>query len=118
MKTHAIDRYIARSRAYARASTRHAAQEAAYFAQTGDYQRLVAFFHLWDDATTTSHRLRRYQSYLAEARQAGRYDGGTTLRRLLPDGTTEPWEAPETAVSEPAARLVRRLWLRLGGQEE
>ncbi len=113
----AIDRYIAKTRMYARAAARLAAQEAQFYGDTGEYQRVTAFFHERDDAARTARRLLGYQAYLWEARQAGRYHGGTRLRRVLPDGTTEPWESPEATSTAGRARLVRRLWLQLGGEE-
>ena len=118
MKSTAIDRYLARMAAYARSCTRHATLEAEYYAETGDHQLLVTIGHLCDDDATTTQRLRRYQTYLGEARRAGQYLGGTRLRRVLPDGNTEPWESPEATRTGGRARLVRRLWLRLGGQED
>ena len=110
--TDAIDRYIARMRTYARAATRLAAREAEFFRQTREHQPVTAFFHERHDAVRTARRLLAYQGYLWEARRVGRYHGGTRLRRVLPDGGTEPWAPTEAVARDPDARLMRRLWPR------
>ncbi len=87
-----IDRYLRNMRAYAAATDRLAVEEARLFLQTGQHQRPVSFFQvLEDDNRVTARRLLAYQGYLQSAKRAGRYDGGTRLRRVLSDGTTEPW---------------------------
>jgi hypothetical protein len=87
----AIGRYLAYMRVYADALTRKAEREARQHAATGEQQEISAFFHVRDDAQDTQARLERYVQRLRAARRAGRYAGGTTLRRVLPDGTTAPW---------------------------
>jgi hypothetical protein len=90
----AIGRYLDYMRVYAEALTRKAEREARQNAVTGEHQELDALFHVRDDSEDTRTRLEQYARRLRLARSVGRYVGGTTLRRLLPDGTTEPWMPP------------------------
>ena len=102
-----INRYIRTTRAFGLLLRRRAAQEARFFQRTGEHQGIDAFFHEKDDELETQYRLARYQDSLRAARRAGRYVGGTTLRRVLPDGTTEPWVAPlPPAPAKPPARAT------------
>ena len=85
-------------------------RDVANYAVTGQ-QQVYALVSEKDDAATTWHRLARYQAFLAQAKAAGRYDGAIDLKRVLPDGRTEPWHrhtGHRTLVG-----LVRR-WLGLG----
>ena len=97
-------------RAYAAAKDRLAVEEARLFLRTGQHQRAVSFFQvLEDDNRVTARRLLAYQGHLQSAKRASRYDGGTKLRRVLPDGTTEPWVPPWQSGVHRRAGAPRRL---------
>ena len=87
----AISRYVRAMAQYEAAVRRVVAREAAHYMVTGQQQQLYALVAEKDDAAATWHRLARYQAFLAQAKAAGRYDGATDLKRVLPDGKTEPW---------------------------
>lgn len=113
----AVDRYLNVVRASAAWWTARAAAEARHFMQTGEHQRLADWVTEKDDAAVTRHRLARYQEWLVTARRAGRYQGGTRLKRILPDGASEPWgpPAPSDGEADPG-RLGRALlaaWRRV-----
>ena len=82
-----IGRYLEDMRRYALLATLRAEEEAHLFARTGQHQEIDAFFHVRNDERTTSLRLAQYEGQLRAARLAGRYKGGTVLRRVLPGGT-------------------------------
>ncbi len=86
----AISRYVRAMAQYDAAVRRVVAREAAHYMATGQ-QQLYALVGEKDDAAATWHRLARYQAFLAQAKAAGRYGGATDLKRVLPDGRTEPW---------------------------
>ena len=115
----AIDRYLHVVRASAAWWTARAAAEARHFLQTGEHQRLADWVAEKDDAAVTRHRLARYQEWLVAARRAGRYDGGTRLKRILPDGSSEPWGPPALPAAGAAPRrfshALAALWRRLSG---
>ena len=49
----------------------------------------------WEKGDDTGRRLRAYQRLLQDMKWAGEYDGDTELKRVLPDGHTEPlWTRP------------------------
>jgi hypothetical protein len=92
-----INRYLRATRLNARALTMRAAQEAAHFLATGQHQEIRGFFYEKDDERETRNRLTQYQQWLMAARRAGRYRGGTELRRVLASGRTEPlWCEPRS----------------------
>lgn len=115
----AIDRYLHVVRASAAWWTARAAAEARHFMQTGEHQRLADWVAEKDDAAVTRHRLARYQEWLVAARRAGRYHGGTRLKRVLPDGAGEPWgpPAPLEGAADPGrfTRALVALWRRVAG---
>jgi hypothetical protein len=115
-----LDRYLRAMREAAALWAYRAAYEARYFARTGRHQEVYAFWSEKDDARATRRRLLEYREWLAAAKRAGRYTGGTALRRVLPDGSTEPWDVrdageplPSGAVAPaPGLELARRLFPR------
>ncbi len=102
----AITRYVRAMAQYDAAVRRVVAREAASYVATGQQQQLYALVGEKDDAAATWHRLARYQAFLGHAKAAGRYDGATDLKRVLPDGRTEPW-IPHTG-RRALVGLVRR----------
>jgi hypothetical protein len=115
----AINRYLSVMRASAAWWTARAAAEARHFLETGEHQRLGEWVAEKDDADVTRRRLARYQAWLVAARRAGRYQGGTKLKRVLPDGTGVPWGSPALPEPRPTSgRLARSLaafWRHLSG---
>ena len=93
-----IGSYLFEMRRYAVYMTLRSEAEARAFQATGEHQELDELFFVRDDERSTRLRLECYQQALREASLDGRYTGGTTLLRFLPDGTTEPWD-PQAALT-------------------
>ena len=115
----AIDCYLYLMRESAAWWTARATAEARHFMRTGEHQRIGEWVGEKDDGAVTRRRLARYQEWLAAARVAGRYRGGTRLMRVLPDGSRVAWGPPasleQQGVAGRVARVLASGWRRLAG---
>ncbi len=88
-----ITRYLYVMQRAATAWTARAEREAQQFAQTGEHQQIHQLFDVRDDERRTALLLARYEGWLRLAQREGRYTGSTVLKRMLADGSSEPWSA-------------------------
>jgi hypothetical protein len=101
-----ISSYLFEMRRYAVYMTLRSEAEARTFQRTGEHQEIDELAFYRDDDRTTRLRLECYQQWLRAASLEGRYSGGTTLKRFLPDGSTEPWQPQEPVSDEPEFLVV------------
>ena len=83
-----------RAEIYVAALTRKADREAEAFEESGaPASELLTLWDLKDDQTHDT--LRTYRRRLAQMAHRGLYEGPTTLKRVLRDGSLEPIQFPE-----------------------